>query len=197
MPMAHGRAGHAAGTEPSACKKYRPMPLCRRCSLFHQPSRALLLGARVVASRPQGARRTPPCQPEPASLRTTTAPSVTVCTRSALTAAPSACRREWSGSEPPAQTRADAAHLRYRVTGGNPASSCAPGSSRITCKILALLPPEEGSSTVGSCAGRFSLSFTATRPTRRASWLRHQPLAAVRRLRDRVPKHSRPVWFRH
>ena len=60
----------------------------------------LALGRRVVASRPQGARRAPPCQPEPASLRTTAAPSVTACTRSALTAAPSACRRAWPGSEP-------------------------------------------------------------------------------------------------
>lgn len=69
----------------------------------------------VVASRPQGARRAPPCQPEPASLRTAAAPSVTACTRSALTAAPSACRRGWSGSEPPIQARTGAAHPRYRV----------------------------------------------------------------------------------
>jgi hypothetical protein len=90
------------------------------------PVTRLALGRRVVASRPQGARRAPPCQPEPASLRSTAAPSVTACTRSALTAAPSACRRAWSWSEPLAP---------------NPRRCCAPALPRRGLKPRQRLRP--------------------------------------------------------
>ena len=75
MPMTRDRAGTRRRQCARRVQKIPANATLPPLFALAPPVTRLAHGRRVVASRPQGARRAPPCQPEPASLRTTAPPA--------------------------------------------------------------------------------------------------------------------------
>lgn len=181
----------------ATCKKFRPMPRCRRvrpCTARHAPCSWAQRLSQVARKARAGLRR--------ASLN------------------------PHFSEPPPPRARPFACGLRSRLRrqlavwrgrglnplAPNPRRCCAPALPRCGLKPRQRLRPWfvahnlqfSGLAAAGGkfkpdppCCGRFFLRLTATRPPQRASWLRHQALAASRRLPCHGLQHSKPVWFRH